>query len=105
MLNKRKSVIILIRVNVEKKIRFIVPIPLFVFKEALEAVRDVTAFFEFFTHKGSAKRGYCQRNIQDPVISQCADMCVNLISELRNYPNLRMVEVDTPEAKVYIDLF
>lgn len=107
MLN-RPSMFILIRICPRKKFAFVLPISLWVINETLSAVANLVQMAEKFI----PARIWAEPASSEHTPKSCPrrpsliiDMCLGFIHELQRYGRLRMVEVDTDDAKVYIDLY
>jgi len=99
MSNKRKSYFLLIRVKVKHRIGFIIPIPLMVIDEAVGAMVYMSSLIMLVC------RLFCGNIKVCGLVKTFIELVPVIVSEIRHYGRLKLVEVDTEEAKVSIDFY
>lgn len=108
MLTKKQySSLILVKIRGAKKFSFIVPIPLLVLEETINAISDLFWIIEtpISLFAGKHNDSHIRNFFRLKGSSQIIRLCSQLLHELRSTGRLRLVEVKNEEALVYIDLF
>lgn len=101
----------LVKVKLQRKMGFVIPIPLFVLDIIVDAIADLAwlgdlsrplGLNKFQKHLNKYGWGHIGKQIS---LVQIIYIFQELIFEFRKYGRWRMVEVKTEEVQVYIDLY
>ncbi len=107
MWTKRPSLFMMVRIRAGGKGRFLIPIPLFVLGQALEAASDLVWLAKAIRPGWFADLAGCSDGLAGKAVSpsQALEALRHFLGELRGYGRWRMVEVETEKAEIHIDFF
>jgi len=91
-MSSKKAWLMLIRLHTGK-LHVVLPLSLGVLEEALDALTDLVGFFNPLVRSHGIK------------IYDLMRMTGEVLSNIRSYPRLQLVKIDTDEVRVQVDLY
>ena len=86
----------LVKIRLRKGMGFIIPIPFYALDTVIGAIEDIAWLSESFIGFGFFSK---------KPISGIISVVREIISELRQYGRWSMIQVDTEDAKVFVDFY
>ena len=109
MLNKTKrSNFLLVKIFDKKKFKITIPLPLIIIDETLESLDDFVSLFDKpltgmlrKKHKGHEKH----KSSKNLPLSGILNLTMGILDDLRSYGRLKIINVESKDVDVHIELF